>query len=340
MAGWGQRRTSQQRPVARRRDPVHMDTDVGSAGHSHRTHGGFPASRCPLCTTTGTDPLQPTHGTNPSAQHRPPTQPTAQTGSSAHRRRREGDVPRAPSQPPGATPSKGQPARPAGPPRCCPRVSPPSPKAAPRLVAPSGDTAAALLPTKPRTAPGSRWAFACSLADGFDEAGREVAHAVVAGPVVVDAALPPPVRVLLQHLQATKARGRGAAPGLSPGASSLGLPAQRQSIPQTPKPGTGGVGTRPAPLPLRLPPAPLHPRTHGDDVAGLHVQAGQVVVVAVILDGPDLQRGRGVCGTESESQGRGAGRGLWGIWSKPCLRQDQPRPYIQHVYSTEDDRQP
>lgn len=53
--------------------------------------------------------------------------------------------------------------------------------------------------------------FACSFAYGLDEAGGEVAHTVVAGPVVVNAALPAPIRVLLQHLRAGAGSGASAA---------------------------------------------------------------------------------------------------------------------------------
>lgn len=59
--------------------------------------------------------------------------------------------------------------------------------------------------------------FACSFAYGLDEAGGEVAHAVVAGPVVVNAALPAPVRVLLQHLRAGAGSGAASASGVPPG---------------------------------------------------------------------------------------------------------------------------
>lgn len=112
---------------------------------------------------------------------------------------------------------------------------------------------------------GRRWGrlFACSFAYGLDEAGGEVAHAVVAGPVVVNAALPAPVHVLLQHLRAGAGSGAGATSGVPP-------------------------------VPVSPPPPPSH--THGDDVPGFHVEAGQVVVVAIVLDGPDLQSGGGVCG--------------------------------------------
>lgn len=65
---------------------------------------------------------------------------------------------------------------------------------------------------------GRRWGrlFACSFAYGLDEAGGEVAHAVVAGPVVVNAALPAPVHVLLQHLRAGAGSGAGATSGVPP----------------------------------------------------------------------------------------------------------------------------
>lgn len=42
--------------------------------------------------------------------------------------------------------------------------------------------------------------FACTFTDGFDQGGREVSHTVVACPVVVDAAFPPAVGMLLQDL--------------------------------------------------------------------------------------------------------------------------------------------
>lgn len=48
------------------------------------------------------------------------------------------------------------------------------------------------------------------------------------------------------------------------------------------------------------PPPGSHSRTHGDDVSGFHVEAGQVVVVAVVLDGAHLQSGRGVCGDRGQ----------------------------------------
>lgn len=65
---------------------------------------------------------------------------------------------------------------------------------------------------------GRRWGrlFACSFAYGLDEAGGEVAHAVVAGPVVVNAALPAPVHVLLQHLRAGAGSGARATSGVPP----------------------------------------------------------------------------------------------------------------------------
>lgn len=45
------------------------------------------------------------------------------------------------------------------------------------------------------------WVVTCPL-DDFHHVGREVAHAVVSGAVVVDAALPSAVRMLLQNLPA------------------------------------------------------------------------------------------------------------------------------------------
>lgn len=58
--------------------------------------------------------------------------------------------------------------------------------------------------------------FACSFAYGLDEAGGEVAHAVVAGAVVMDAALPAPIRVLLQHLWAVARSGDSDTSGVLP----------------------------------------------------------------------------------------------------------------------------
>lgn len=95
--------------------------------------------------------------------------------------------------------------------------------------------------------------FACSLAYGFHEAGGEVAHAVVAGPIVVDAALPAPICMLLQHLWAWSGKGRAVPPHLH-----------------------------------YVPPA-LCNHTHSDDVSSFHIEAGQVIVVAIVLDSPHLQ---------------------------------------------------
>lgn len=54
------------------------------------------------------------------------------------------------------------------------------------------------LPTRLGSPPGV--IFACTFTDGFNQGGREVSHTVVACPVVVDAAFPPAVGMLLQHL--------------------------------------------------------------------------------------------------------------------------------------------
>lgn len=96
------------------------------------------------------------------------------------------------------------------------------------LAGPSGETqprpgarvlgAEAAGPDVRRAGVGEGQVFACALADRFHEAGREIAHAVIAGPVVMDTALPPAVRMLLQNLHNRKAwRGGRSLAGPGPG---------------------------------------------------------------------------------------------------------------------------
>lgn len=58
--------------------------------------------------------------------------------------------------------------------------------------------------------PGTWLGLACSLDDGLAQGGWEVAHTVMACPVVMDTALPPAIRMLLQDLAGHGAYGSGA----------------------------------------------------------------------------------------------------------------------------------
>lgn len=55
-----------------------------------------------------------------------------------------------------------------------------------------------------------------------------------------------------------------------------------------------------------------------DDVAGLNVEAGQVIVVAIILQCAHLHRCRGICKTRGECLGADEQSPLVHWWRDPC----------------------
>lgn len=79
--------------------------------------------------------------------------------------------------------------------------------------------------------------FACAFTDGFDQGGREVSHAVVACPVVVDAAFPPAVGMLLQDLWAGQGEGERGSKDWS--AASVHLGPREQGMAGTWSPARG-----------------------------------------------------------------------------------------------------